>query len=935
MAKKPSITTIASGYYSRTALNTNFENLRDKFDNTLSLDGSTPNAMQADLDMNSNDILNAGEVNVNALTIDGVAVFPNTTQLATTYATQNYTGNGSTTTYAMGYNPATKTNVDVYIDGVYQNQDAFNISGTNLTFTAAPPLNSAIEIKVPVNVTDLVASDSSQVTYSQGGTGSVSRTVQSRLRDFVSVKDFGAVGDGVTNDATALYNACLTGKVVHVPSGSYVFNLAAGQVSTVLSNFHNIASDDEITITLPAGKTQFSTGNIMNVSPRSSNIKLIGATPVETTLSSVGSVTGSAGNWSVTVAVADATGIVTGDILDLYNIGPLPILSGDNSVVVRTYPLVGELCNPTVNVGLITASAGGSTASFSSVTGTLSDYIKVNDLLTFKGDTKVVSTVGSSTVGITGTWTASITSSDTFWVTRPNSGTITTSGSSTTITGSSSAFTTEANVGDLLLVNGQFREITAVNSNTDITVDEAITIGSASSYSIIVGAVLHWGSHEVTNVSGNNITVTNKSVKKPPVVGVTTGRVLATKTMLQNTGTGDGIVCEQGASISEIENIAFMGNNSSSESVGLLTNNRISAGIFGNITQQGYVSNVLIGENVAFLNWGRGIFIGHNCSVNAREVSVSGSKSISIWLMENGMINARRMTVSGGSNIGFAVNAGATVLATEVMVIGNNGDGLRLLDGASCYAEAPVLYANAGMNIRAIGKVGAGFSAGVSSLAGGSGAYFDDSQGDFQGFIFASNKREGIECLGMGFVNATQAWISGTSNSAGSGHGVNVTRASIDLTNAGVVGNAGTDIVISGLGEAYLSGANYSTSTLTGGASIDTQNTSFASYTPTVAASSGSITSYTVNNAEWIKRDDAVDLVVDVTITDNGTGSGLIDISLPVATTKFCAIAGVNTTTGAALSAYTTSGDLYVLKYDASYPATTGDRIVFSGTYKL
>lgn len=58
MAKKPSLTTISSGYASTTTLNANFEALRQAFDNTLSRDGSVPNTMLADLDLNSNDIIN-------------------------------------------------------------------------------------------------------------------------------------------------------------------------------------------------------------------------------------------------------------------------------------------------------------------------------------------------------------------------------------------------------------------------------------------------------------------------------------------------------------------------------------------------------------------------------------------------------------------------------------------------------------------------------------------------------------------------------------------------------------------------------------------------------------------------------------------------------------------------------------------------------------
>ena len=69
MAKRPTVNTISSGYASQSQLNENFTNIQTAFDNTLSLDGSTPNAMQADLDLNDNDLLN-----VRAIYVDGVNV---------------------------------------------------------------------------------------------------------------------------------------------------------------------------------------------------------------------------------------------------------------------------------------------------------------------------------------------------------------------------------------------------------------------------------------------------------------------------------------------------------------------------------------------------------------------------------------------------------------------------------------------------------------------------------------------------------------------------------------------------------------------------------------------------------------------------------------------------------------------------------------------
>lgn len=76
MAKKPTLTTVTSGFTSGAVINDNFTDLSDAFDNTLSRDGSTPNEMLADLDMNSNDILNAGSLDVGTLRINGVSVLP-------------------------------------------------------------------------------------------------------------------------------------------------------------------------------------------------------------------------------------------------------------------------------------------------------------------------------------------------------------------------------------------------------------------------------------------------------------------------------------------------------------------------------------------------------------------------------------------------------------------------------------------------------------------------------------------------------------------------------------------------------------------------------------------------------------------------------------------------------------------------------------------
>lgn len=108
---------------------------------------------------------------------------------------------------------------------------------TPLTGTELVPV-----VQGGVTVKATAANINAAATYTSTGTGAVSRLISSKLGDFVSVKDFGAVGDGVTDDTAAIqaaldYQASATssfqnntgqyigtGPVLFFPEGRYLIS---------------------------------------------------------------------------------------------------------------------------------------------------------------------------------------------------------------------------------------------------------------------------------------------------------------------------------------------------------------------------------------------------------------------------------------------------------------------------------------------------------------------------------------------------------------------------------------------------------------------------------------------------------------------------------------------------------------------------------------
>lgn len=66
--------------------------------------------------------------------------------------------------------------------------------------------------------------DAQAVAYRPAGTGAVATDVQTKLEESVSVKNFGAVGDGVTDDTSAIQAAINSGSAVYIPDGTFSFN---------------------------------------------------------------------------------------------------------------------------------------------------------------------------------------------------------------------------------------------------------------------------------------------------------------------------------------------------------------------------------------------------------------------------------------------------------------------------------------------------------------------------------------------------------------------------------------------------------------------------------------------------------------------------------------------------------------------------------------
>ena len=262
---------LANTTSARAVINSNSQKIEDAFANTVSRDGSAPNQMEADFDLNDHYLLNVADPVNEADGVNLRSVRPLVEQFAAqivetavfgTQVVDSFTAMPGQTDFPLSESPGSIENVSLFIDELAKLPSTdFTLTGATLqTLVVTPALTggetvlvrytkalpSGVELAQNVTYTPPSTSIGTTVRgfldalwstgtdagakllrWVQGGTGAVAQTVEDKLRRTIDAEDYGVTADGTTDDTAALVNAIARAKAT-----SRRLRLPAGTIKT-------------------------------------------------------------------------------------------------------------------------------------------------------------------------------------------------------------------------------------------------------------------------------------------------------------------------------------------------------------------------------------------------------------------------------------------------------------------------------------------------------------------------------------------------------------------------------------------------------------------------------------------------------------------------------------------------------------------------------
>jgi len=180
---------------------------------------------------------------------------------------QTATAGQTVFTLANPYVPGANT-LSVFVDGVNQYGPSatyayVETNSNTVTFTSGLHVGASVKFTTVQSLTSTQATTAALVSYTPGGTGAVTTNVQTKLRQYISPEDFGAVANGIANDTTSVSSELANANAwLTTSNGKYLID-----ATTIASNKYLFGASI-------VGNTGSS--ETLKVGASAENVKLIG-----------------------------------------------------------------------------------------------------------------------------------------------------------------------------------------------------------------------------------------------------------------------------------------------------------------------------------------------------------------------------------------------------------------------------------------------------------------------------------------------------------------------------------------------------------------------------------------------------------------------------------------------------------------------------------
>ncbi len=630
--------------------------------------------------------------------------------------------------------------------------------------------------------------------------------------DTVTLKHFGAVLDGVTNDALPLYQALSSNNLIEVRAPLFAQIQDPNHAKVILENLHKLIIYVPSVIKLPPHLIEFNADYITKLTSSHSLLQIHGFDPAPLKITNVISASGGYGEWDVVYEMEDVSNIQPNNYIKIDN-----VIGGKTwfeRATDRLKPYPGELAVGVNKLGIVTSS--GITVTFPSAKENISKYLEIGMLLTVKGQTRIISTIddNAKTLTVNTAFESNATSEEDnagfdkdltnyqwWYYTYQSNGSISIAADSM-CTGIGTNFTAY-NIGDLILFDGCVAEILTINSDTSMQLSSSIVVNNVKFTRLKCPMIKHEGTWLVTAKNGNQITVkqhcwhgykaavlTNGVITQPefpgiapPIQGWIGAEAKLLKTVLkQNKLTGNGLESTQGASITKIDNLVI-------SSIANNTGTAIDLKGLGS-AYDAIQSQVVLGSNTAVSRFNYAVDCFAGSVLHAPGAHFSGQRGSAVQSIDGGQTYLRGSVISGPGGIGAMVSGGYSRMSTA-RIIGAKLQAIRTDVGGFVYSDSGFIFGCGSHGIMNVNLSGMqwcdGYSIcnqydGINLQNGASGRYtrtFLACNGNRSMSITSSNGEAG------------QIWSTGCK---GTNTGVIVNNSRFALTNAAITGNGGIGI---------------------------------------------------------------------------------------------------------------------------------------------